>query len=120
MPDIESLRSLNAERLAALNYGTIKTPVSRTKRQIVLRLCRDCAASGIGEIRISDETNPTISLQLSGVDTETIIEQARGIDSRGNRIQLIREMIFEQLGVDSVEQPSLRADSEYEREYNFV
>lgn len=120
VPDVESLRSLNAERLAALNYGTIKTPVPGTERQIVLRLCRDCAASGVGEIRISDEMNPTISLQLSGVDTEIIIEQARGIDSRGNRIQLIREMTFEQLGIDSVEQPSIRAASEYEREYNFV
>ncbi len=120
VPDVESLRSLNAERLAALNYGTIKTPVPGTERQIVLRLCRDCAASGVGEIRISDEANPTISLQLSGVDTETIIEQARGIDSRGNRIQLIREIMFKQLGLAPVEQLSLRGSSEYEREYNFV
>ena len=40
------------------------------------RRCRTWAAS-VGEIRIGEETNPTISVQLSGVDTESIIEQAR-------------------------------------------
>jgi hypothetical protein len=101
VPEVESLRALNAERLAALNHGTIKTPIPGREGQEVLRRCRTWAAS-VGEIRIGEETtNPTISVQLSGVDTETIIEQARREDNQGNRIRRVR-----QLGLKMVESPS--------------
>lgn len=107
VPEVESLRALNAERLAALNHGTLKTPIPGREGVEVLRRCRTWAAS-VGEIRIGEEsTNPTIALQLSGVDTETIIEQARREDNQGNRIRRVRQMLFEQLkiaGEDEFEQ----------------
>jgi len=99
VPEVETLRSLNAERLAALNHGTIKTPIPGREGQEVLRRCKAWAAS-VGEIRIGEEANPTISVQLSGVDTEGIIAQARSIDNQGNRVRRIREMLFEQLGIE--------------------
>lgn len=40
VPEVESLRALNAERLAALNHGTIKTPIPGREGQEVLRRCR--------------------------------------------------------------------------------
>ena len=98
VPEVESLRSLSAERLAALNHGTIRTPIAGREGQEVLRRCRNWAAS-VGEIRIGEETNPTISLQLSGVDTESIIKQAEGEDRQGNRVRQVRQMLFEQIGV---------------------
>jgi hypothetical protein len=65
VPGVESLRALNAERLAALNHGTIKTPIPGREGQEVLRRCRSWGAS-VGEIRIGEEAaNPTISIQLS-------------------------------------------------------
>ena len=67
--------------------------------QEVLRRCRTWAAS-VGEIRIGEETNPTISVQLSGVDTESIISQAAREDNHGNRIRRVRQMLFEQIGVE--------------------
>lgn len=107
VPEVESLRALNAERLAALNHGTIKTPIAGREGAIVLNLCKTWAAS-VGEIRISEEQNPSISIQLSGVDTERIFKQAEGeVDNRGNRIRLLRQKIFEQLkieGEDELEQ----------------
>ena len=51
------------------------------------------------EIRIGEEVNPTITVQLSGVDTESIIEQARREDNQGNRIRRVRQMLYEQLGI---------------------
>jgi hypothetical protein len=99
VPEVESLRALNAERLAALNHGTIKTPIPGREGQEVLRRCRGWAAS-VGEIRVSEETNPTISIQLSGVDTESIIKQAEREDNQGNRIRRVRQMLFAQLGVE--------------------
>lgn len=98
-PEVESLRALTAERLAALNHGTIKSPLPGREGQEVLRRCRLWAAS-VGEIRIGEETNPTIAIQLSGVDTEAIIERARREDNLGNRIRRVRQMLFEQLGVE--------------------
>lgn len=106
VPEVESLRGLNAERLAALNHGSVKTPIPGREGQEVLRLCKDWARS-VGEIRIGEEANPTVSIQLSGVDTDSILEQAKGEDSRGNRIRLLRQMIFKQLdivGEDEFEQ----------------
>ena len=98
VPEVESLRGLNAEKLAALNHGTIRTPIPGREAQEVLSRCRAWAAS-VGEIRIGEEVNPTITVQLSGVDTETIIEQARREDNQGNRIRRVRQMLFDQLGI---------------------
>ena len=99
VPEVESLRALNAERLAALNHGTIRSPIPGREGQMVLGKCRGWAASA-AELQVGEETNPTITVQLSGVDTETIIEQARIEDTQGNRIRLVREMIFEQLRIE--------------------
>jgi len=98
VPEVESLRGLNAEKLAALNHGTIRTPIPGREAQEVLTRCRAWAAS-VGEIRIGEEVNPTITVQLSGVDTESIIEQARREDNQGNRIRRVRQMLYEQLGI---------------------
>ena len=64
VPEVESLRSLGAERLAALNHGTIRTPIPGKEGQEVLRRCRTWAAS-VGEIRIgerdqSDDLGPAL------------------------------------------------------------
>jgi len=100
VPGVESLKGLNANRLAALNHGTIKAPLPGTEGAEVLRRCRSWAAE-VGEIKIGDEAaNPSISVQLSGVDTERIIEQARQEDNQGNRIRLVRQMLFERLGIE--------------------
>ncbi|MSR60009.1 MAG: phage resistance protein [Planctomycetaceae bacterium] len=98
VPEVESLRGLNAEKLAALNHGTIKVPIAGSEGREVLRRLKNWAA-GVGEIRIGEGDNPTISVQLSGVDTESIIEQARREDNQGNQIRRVRQMLFEQLGI---------------------
>lgn len=98
VPNVESLRALNAEKLAALNHGTIKTPIPGKEAAEVLRRFKHWSGS-VGEIRLGDESNPTITVQLSGVDTESIIEQVRREDNQGNRSRLIRQILFEQLGI---------------------
>ncbi|MEA5465553.1 hypothetical protein [Leptothoe sp. PORK10 BA2] len=112
VPEVESLRGLNAERLASLNHGTIKSPIPGNESRIVLTRCRDWAAS-IGEIRIGDElSNPSISIQLSGVDTDAILKQAEREDNRGNRVRLIRDMVYAQL--------EIQGEDEFEQYYEFT
>ena len=65
----------------------------------------------MGEIRVGEEVNPTITVQLSGVDTESIIEQARREDNQGNRIRRVRQMLYEQLGI--------QGEGEFEQYHEF-
>jgi hypothetical protein len=65
----------------------------------VLRKCKEWAAD-IGEIKVTDDTNSLISIQVTGVDIEPIVRgPAASSDNPGNRRRRIREMLFEQLGV---------------------
>lgn len=99
VPEVRSLRALTGQRLAALNHGTIRSPIPGRESTDVLRKCREWAAD-IGEIKISDDQNSIISIQVTGVDIEPIIAAAKLQDSPGNRKRLIREMLFSALGID--------------------
>src|SRR5262249_23768264 len=54
-----------------------------------------------GQIKISDDSvNSLVSIHLTGVDTQNIIEQAQSEDNYGNRVRLIKDLLFEELGVE--------------------
>ncbi len=109
-PNVESLRGLTASRLAALNHGTIRSPVAGRETQMVLTRFSKLAAE-VGQIKIGDEpTNPTISVQLTGVDTDSIIIQAQAEDNPGNRMRKIKETLFQQLGVQQEDKLVLQHD----------
>jgi hypothetical protein len=98
VPEVEALKGLTAQRLAALNHGTFRSPIPGREAQDVLRKCRDWA-SEIGEIKITEDQNPVISIQVTGVDIEPILRAAEVNDNLGNRRRKIREILFEQLGI---------------------
>ena len=45
VPEVESLRALTAEKLAALNHGTIRSPIPGKEAAEVLRQCKLWRAS---------------------------------------------------------------------------
>ena len=98
VPEVESLKGLTGQRLAALNHGTFRSPIPGREAQDVLRKCRDWA-SEIGEIKITEDQNPVISIQVTGVDIEPILRAAEANDNPGNRRKKIRETLFEQLSI---------------------
>lgn len=98
VPEVESLKALTAQRLATLNHGTVRSPIPGREAQDVLRKCCDWAAE-VGEIKVTEDANPVISIQVTGVDIEPIIKGAETQDNPGNRRRKIRELLFEQLGV---------------------
>lgn len=101
-PEVESLRNLTPARLAALNHGTIRSPLPNGEASTVLSKVRGWA-SHAGEIQISNEAgNPLISMQLSGVDVEGVLENARSIDNFGNRVRTVKDMLFGDIGIDTV------------------
>lgn len=98
VPEVESLKGLTAQRLAALNHGTFKSPIPGREAQDVLRKCREWA-SEIGEIKITEDHNPVVSIQVTGVDIEPILRAAEANDNAGNRRKKIRESLFAELGI---------------------
>jgi hypothetical protein len=96
---VDALKNMTCTRLAALNHGTIRSRIPGREHQVVSQKLRTWA--GIcGELRVEgDPANPTVSLELEGVDTESLIEAAQVFDNAGNRQSRIRKMLFESLGI---------------------
>ena len=104
VPGVNSLRALTANRLAALNHGTIRSPIPGKEAGMVLQKCKQWAAE-VGEIKVESEGgNATIAIQLSGVDTEAILAAATHEDNPGNQMRMVREILFEELEIDNVDQ----------------
>jgi hypothetical protein len=99
VPEVEALKNMTPNRLAALNHGTIKSPIPGQEGATVLNKFKKWAAAA-GQIKIRESAGgaPTISLQLSGVDAEQILAQAESVDNPGNRIRKLRDLTFEQIG----------------------
>lgn len=98
VPEVESLKALTAQRLAALNHGTFKSPIPGQEAQQVLRRIREWSAE-VGEIKVVEDGNPLVSIQITGVDLEPVLLAASALDNQGNRRQQVRKLVFEQLGM---------------------
>ena len=100
---VDALKNMTCTRLAALNHGTIRSRIPGREHQVVAQKLRTWA--GIcGELRIEgDPANPTVSLELEGVDTDGLIEAARVFDNPGNRQFRLRKMLFESIGIPDSE-----------------
>lgn len=101
VPEVESLRGMTAERLAALNHGTISAPIVGGEVQTVSNKVKGWAAQ-VGEIRVSsDARNPSIAIVLTDVDTDSILKRAEAEDSYGNRVKIIRQIVFQEaMGIE--------------------
>ena len=96
---VETLKNMTCMRLAALNHGTIRSRIPGREHQVVAQKLAGWAGV-VGEIRLDgDQTNPTVSIQLAGVDTEGIIESAKTFDNIGTRQFTIRQMLFKSLNI---------------------
>ena len=99
-PEVEALGNMTALKLVALNHGTFKSPIPGQEASQVLSKLRNWGAD-VGEIRFDgDARNPTISLELVGVDTAVILDKVRHNDNAGNRKVKVRELLFERLGIE--------------------
>ncbi|GAA4393356.1 hypothetical protein GCM10023153_13220 [Ornithinibacter aureus] len=99
-PNVPALKSLTGARLASLNHGSIVSPLPGNEAGVVLAKVRDWARD-VPEIHVEGTaTNPTIRVQLSDVDYESIVDRAKGEDNEGRRRELIKTLVAESLGVE--------------------
>jgi hypothetical protein len=97
-PGATSLKDLTASKLAALNFGTVVSMIPGQEAVQVVTLARDWSAE-FGEITIGSQTgDPVITLQLSGVDYDSVLVHVQNEDTHENRRGLLRKLLAEQIG----------------------
>ena len=99
VPEVRPLRNLTARRLVELNHGKLKSPLPGYEaRQATERLKK--YASHLGQIHVGGQADPTVSIELLGVDIRPIMEMAREHENPGRRQALVRDILFQAMGVD--------------------
>ncbi|MFE0590678.1 hypothetical protein [Micromonospora echinospora] len=99
-PSVPALRNLTARRISALNHGSIASPIPGGEVAQVARKLADWAAQ-FTEIRIGEGDDPVVSLELVGVDVDSVLATARHYDNEGARKHLVQRLLWQQLGVPS-------------------
>lgn len=99
-PTVESLKNMDAKRLAALNHGTIRSFVPGQEAQQVLAKCKDWA-SRVGQVQVQEGAGGTytLSIQITDLELQPILDRAEAVDNHGNRVARMKTLIFEALGV---------------------
>jgi hypothetical protein len=98
-PKVPALKELTASRLASLNHGSIRSPLPGSESGIVLAKVREWSRR-VPEIHVGgDPRNPVIRVQLSDVDYQSVVENARGEDNDGRRRELIKDLVRDALGI---------------------
>jgi len=77
--------------------GTLgKMPVAGQENQLVAGIIRDWAAQ-IGQIHVSEQADPSVSVELMGVNLDPIIAKAKEHDTPAARRRVLRSQLFEAL-----------------------
>jgi len=97
-PEVDALRDLTARRLAALNHGTITTPIPGQEVGEVVRRLRSWA-SRVAELQVGEGSDPSVRLNLVGVNVNAILDRVTKLDNQASRRKVVRELLFEELGV---------------------
>ncbi|MDR6591629.1 hypothetical protein ACFFSW_34455 [Saccharothrix longispora] len=97
-PDVEALRDLTARRLAALNHGTITALIPGQEVGEVVRRLRSWA-SRVAELQLGEGSDPSVRLNLVGVNVNAILDRVVSLDQQPARRRLVRELLFSELGV---------------------
>lgn len=98
-PEVEALKNMTPQRLAALNHGTIRAFVAGQEAQVVLGRCKEWASRG-GLVQVQEGAGGTflISIRITGVDLQPILERAEAVDNYGNKVARLKMLVFEALG----------------------
>lgn len=99
VPNLEAFRDLTVSRVVGLNHGAIHSPIPGQEAAIAARQLREWN-SDIPELRVGDEADPSTRLSLDAIDIEPILQRAAQADSDGSRRRVLKDILFEQLGIE--------------------
>lgn len=93
VPEVPSFKGLTASRLVELNHGSIQSVVpGKEAAQLVSRL--QTWARQVGALHLGEQSDPTVSLHLDGVDLDPILEQYQEVNTPGARQRRVRDLLF--------------------------
>lgn len=101
VPEVPAVKDLTASKLVQLNLGSLKVPLPGTEATLVAQKLRQWAAE-IAQLKVGPESDPLVRLSLESVDLAPILERARSADSPGARQRVLRDLLFEALGLERV------------------
>ncbi len=101
VPEVPALKDLTCSKLVQLNQGSLKVPVPGGEAAEIAQRLRRWAGS-LGQLRIGDGADPSVRLQLEGVDLGPILDKFRGKDSPGARQRVLRNVLFGAMGIEEV------------------
>ncbi|WP_019359905.1 BREX-2 system ATPase PglY [Streptomyces sp. AA1529] len=98
-PSVPALADLTIRRLSALNYGSVVAPIPGREYGILKNKVAEWAGRFPEIKETGTEANPGVRLELSGVDVDSVIANAKVNDNPGNRQALAKRLLSEDLGV---------------------
>lgn len=101
VPEVSVLKDVTASRLVQLNHGSLKVPIPGTEASLATQKLKNWA-SQIGQLHVGSQTDPSVRVQLEGVELAPILEQAARVDTAGARQRVLRDLLFEAMGVDRI------------------
>lgn len=96
-PGATSLKDLTASKIAALNFGSVKSMIPGQEATQLTTQVKQWA-SEFGEITVGQGTDPIIKLTLTGIDFDSILVHVDTEDTPANRRRLIREILVSEVG----------------------
>ena len=95
-PGATSLKDLTASRIAALNFGSVKSMIpGQGTTQLTAQIKQ--WASEFGEITVGQGADPIINLTLTGIDFDSILVHVDTEDTQANRRRLIRDLLVKEM-----------------------
>jgi hypothetical protein len=99
VPDVPALRGLTVSRLNALNYGEITSPVPGGEAGNAARRLQQLD-SQVAELHVGDDGNdPSVHLELVGIDIQSLLDRIPGVDNTGDRRRLVKDTLLAEFGV---------------------
>ncbi|WP_067795492.1 BREX-2 system ATPase PglY [Actinomadura formosensis] len=99
-PSVPALNDLTLRRLGALNHGSVIAPIPGSEVGIIKSKIEEWAARFPEIKQTGTPANPGVRLELTGVDVDSVIANARVNNNPGNRGALARRLLVEELGVE--------------------
>ena len=104
VPGVETLRDLTVSRLVELNHGSLRVALAGTEASKALATLRSWEGR-LPELRLGEEKDPRVSVELGGIDVVPILQQAYAVDNPGQHKELLRALLLRELEIDGGEQP---------------
>ncbi len=108
-PSVPALRNLTARRLSALNYGSIRSMIPGNEVALVARKVEDWSTR-FGEVKFTEADDPGVGLELVGIDIDSVLATATSFDTTGARKQLVKKLLWEEMGITATNQFFDKAD----------